>query len=384
MKQIWIIVFFGFALNYSNAQEDSYSKGLAYYSNGQVELAIESIKNAIKQNKENRFYPRALSIILFEKEDFRESLKYANMAIELTNATNDTDIAFRGGILFKVGKEKQAFDDFKRAYEINPSNHDYLADLGYYNAETGNYNEAIEYYNQYLNRVSNDAEAYFYRGYVYSELGYDSLAISDYHRCLQFNPDTNILHSCTKELGFQYGKQKDYDTALYYLHIAKATNVEKDITIYYYLGLAYYFSKNYEKALDNFVPYVAETDDLESMYYVGRSYDYLDMYNQAIDYYNLILQNGKNDFYKYALLRRGICYHNVMEYDKSINDLEEATEEWFESYSIGFYYLGLSLIELSRSEEGCLVLKKSLDKDLEGNVTLESNIKKAINENCSR
>lgn len=60
---------------------------------------------------------------------------------------------------------------------------------GYNALESGNYHDAIKYFNKYLEVFPSSAKAYYNRGNAYKDLGNYSDAISDYTKAIQLNPD---------------------------------------------------------------------------------------------------------------------------------------------------------------------------------------------------
>ena len=78
-------------------------------------------------------------------------------------------------------------------------------------AQAGYDKEAIEDYNQAIEKNPNDATAYLNRGVARHRLGDASAAIRDYEQALKLDPNSAVLHS---NLSYAYYERQNYDKAL--------------------------------------------------------------------------------------------------------------------------------------------------------------------------
>ena len=78
-------------------------------------------------------------------------------------------------------------------------------------AQAGYDKEAIEDYNQAIEKNPNDATAYLNRGVARHRLGDAGAAIRDYEQALKLDPNSAVLHS---NLSYAYYDRQNYDKAL--------------------------------------------------------------------------------------------------------------------------------------------------------------------------
>jgi len=105
------------------------------------------------------------------------------------------------------------------------------------------YEEALEKFLQVTKEEPQNANAYYYLGEVYSELGEYENAAGAYENALRLNPEFKDLHY---KLGLAYYQMKEYQKAVGELEVAKLYKPE-DAMVYYYAGLSYYNLKRYYK-----------------------------------------------------------------------------------------------------------------------------------------
>ncbi len=85
------------------------------------------------------------------------------------------------------------------------------------------YIEAVTDYTRYIDTYSDNAFAFYNRGFAYANLGDDDLAIADYKRAAELDPNYDDPHL---GLGNVYYAMEDYDQALaeYQRYIELAAN----------------------------------------------------------------------------------------------------------------------------------------------------------------
>ena len=84
--------------------------------------------------------------------------------------------------------------------------------------KSGNYDEALKYYNQAIAINPKSAWAYIYRGLARSELGDNEGAIKDFNQAIAINPKNAIAYDsrglARKEIGDKAGAASDYSKYL--------------------------------------------------------------------------------------------------------------------------------------------------------------------------
>ena len=105
------------------------------------------------------------------------------------------------------------------------------------------YEEALENFLQVTKEQPQNANAYYYLGEVYTELGEYGNAVPAYEEALRLNPEFKDLHY---KLGVGYYQLGEYQKAVEELEIARTYSPEEPM-VYYYAGISYYKLKRYYK-----------------------------------------------------------------------------------------------------------------------------------------
>ena len=89
----------------------------------------------------------------------------------------------------------KAIEDYTQAIRINPNDADAYFYRGYYYAELGNHNQAIEDYSQAIRISPNNANAYNNRGFAYENLNNFVRARADYETALRLDPNNTLYRN---------------------------------------------------------------------------------------------------------------------------------------------------------------------------------------------
>ena len=96
----------------------------------------------------------------------------------------------RGGVYILEGEYERAILDFDRVIELDPTNAQAFHMRGFaYAVHVQNFDKAIEDFDTVLHLEPDNAAAYYYRGVVHELRGDTDLAIADYRRTLELDPD---------------------------------------------------------------------------------------------------------------------------------------------------------------------------------------------------
>jgi tetratricopeptide (TPR) repeat protein len=118
---------------------------------------------------------------------------------------------------------------------------------GLKNYQEGNYQDAIKKFDDALEKASNLAEAYSYRGKAKAEMGDTEGAISDYSQLLLIQPKNAEAY---QHRGNIYFKLKDYDAAI--KDYNQALNIHPSFALtYYYRGCVHVELGNAQKAIED-------------------------------------------------------------------------------------------------------------------------------------
>lgn len=133
------------ATGYLNAYDEK-KKNMEY-----LDLAEMEFKKAISMNSRNSTARTNLSKVYLLKEDYRKCIDEAKSALKLTNSEY---AQFNlGSALKKLGRTDEALDAFLKGYGYNKHSGFILKALGDTYYETGDYENAGKYYEEYLEHV---------------------------------------------------------------------------------------------------------------------------------------------------------------------------------------------------------------------------------------
>ncbi len=122
--------------------------GKAYFNNGQTEEAILSLKQALDLKSDYSEAGFSLAKAYVRQGEDEQALKILE---EITGRYNDTTVYYeQGRIYFNQQKYDQAINKFKQVISISPNYANALYSLGLALEETGNNEEALEYYKKVL------------------------------------------------------------------------------------------------------------------------------------------------------------------------------------------------------------------------------------------
>ncbi|MDD2798437.1 MAG: UvrD-helicase domain-containing protein [Bacteroidales bacterium] len=132
-------------------KEKNYSQAIAYYTK-----ALENDNNNYLS-----YYNRGRCFE--ESGDKVEALSDYNQSIIL-NDKNSSSYYWRGSVHYDMNNYTNALSDWQKADEINPQNKSTLYWLAKTQFKLGQIDLSIEYINRYIEKNSNDKEAYVFRG----------------------------------------------------------------------------------------------------------------------------------------------------------------------------------------------------------------------------
>ena len=136
--------------------------------------------------------------------------------------------------------------------------------------DNGEYEKALEVYNNAMAKFPDVADLYTNRGNAYSKLKEYDKAIADHKKAIQLNPQLKVAYS---NLGGDYVKIDEYDLA-----IEEYTNAidrgYKEGGTYYGRGFSYYKTGQYDPAIKDFTVDIGKRPDVVYSYYFrGKCYE---------------------------------------------------------------------------------------------------------------
>jgi len=173
------------------------NKGDMMYRSARINLAQAHIKAKSPDEAVNalqgleRFFPNDALVMNVRgrayaaKGSSDSALLYFNKAIELNNT--DHTFYMQRGILYTdvLNQYENGIRDFRRVLELNPGYHDASLNIGVASYKSGNYQEAIKRYSEFIKVKPNNARTYMLRALAYG-------AAEDYDNALK---DAGIAQS---------------------------------------------------------------------------------------------------------------------------------------------------------------------------------------------
>lgn len=109
----------------------------------------------------------------------------------VTNLNSDTDQSTRSGIDLN---SLQKINELQAKVDANPDDLDLLLELAHLKNDSGFFENAIQLYQRYLEKVPENADARIDMGVCYYNLGDFKTAISEMKKALEFQPNHQIGH----------------------------------------------------------------------------------------------------------------------------------------------------------------------------------------------
>lgn len=127
----------------ADTKKEKFTLAKSYYLSNDFYGALALFKELDLDNSKNAEIKLLLGITLLRTEDYQESIRILNEAIEIKSHIHLANHAL-GSALFMVEEYQRALSAFNREIEINPSYPDAYCDKGYCLNELGRYYEAFE------------------------------------------------------------------------------------------------------------------------------------------------------------------------------------------------------------------------------------------------
>lgn len=198
--------------------------GIAYYQQGFITEAAQSIANAVKISPKNLQYLNNYALMLNASNQPMEALKYFQEAILI--APKDLDIQLNiANTLLTLNRFEEAAGYYRRLLRIQSQREDIraalchcLSKIGNTAHQQGNFKLAEAAFSEAIRFNHQDAAYYYNLANAQRELAQPKAALQNYQNALRLNPNDadsyNNLGNVQRELGLLDEAIKSYETAL--------------------------------------------------------------------------------------------------------------------------------------------------------------------------
>jgi Tfp pilus assembly protein PilF len=234
----------------ASATLSHYIMGAMYEQLGDIDLAIQEYKKALKTDSQNSLIHLNLASTYIKKNEIPKAIEELNLTISL-----DPEVVEPHAILALLYSSQNKLDLATAEYEIalqnaskrEPQNINIYKTLGAVYLQQKKFKDAENIYRLILDLSPNDAEAHFYLGSICEELKKRDAAINELKKSLELNPD---YHEALNYLGYLYVEEnQNLDVAE--VMIKKALEMQSDNGAYVdSLGWLYFKQGKLKEAIE--------------------------------------------------------------------------------------------------------------------------------------
>jgi tetratricopeptide (TPR) repeat protein len=224
----------------------------------------------------------------------------------------------RGYDYYQQGEYQKAIEEYNQAIALDPNYTDAYNNRGLAYTNLGLTQQAIADYSKAIELNPNYALAYYNRGVIYGNMGQYYEAIADYDQAIALDPNyTDAYYN----RGINYASLGQYHEAI--ADYTEVINLDANYTdAYNNRGVAYYNLGQYYEAIADYNKVIElRPDDNLAYNNRGLAYASLAMYYDAVVDYTQAIDLNPN--YADTYNNRGVAHYNLKEYQKAIADYEQ-------------------------------------------------------------
>jgi tetratricopeptide (TPR) repeat protein/S1-C subfamily serine protease len=330
-----------------------YGKGLALGGNGKYQEVIAALEQAVKL--EDKFVPawQSLSIVYREFNQLDKALVAIDKAIK-EQPNNPILYNEKSLVLKGLNRYIEAEAAINQAIKLNPRAVFY-SNRGFLYYEQKKSDLALADFNKAIDINPDWAMSYNNRGLIYYEQKKSDLALADFNKAIDINPR---LAEAYNNRGGLYYEQKKSDLAL--ADFNKAIDINPNLSqAYVNRGLIYYEQKKSDLALADFNKAIDINPKLAEAYgnrgflhYEQKKSDLaLADFNKAIDI---------NPKLALAYLNRGLIYYEQKKSDLALADFNKAIDI-NPKLALAYSNRGLIYYEQKKSDLALADFNKAID-----------------------
>ncbi|MDT3675487.1 tetratricopeptide repeat-containing serine protease family protein [Microcystis wesenbergii] len=292
------------------------------------EEAIKAFDEAIKQNDPDNVYLAwyGKGLALFELREHQPAIEALQQAINTLPKREDlknfhSSILQLQSVVYRyLENYEQALTVINQAISLVPNNPNHYNEKSSVLSRLKRYDEGLAAINQAIN-LAPRAAWYSNRGVLYQDQQKYKLALDDYNKAIELNP--NHANAYVNR-GILYYNQQKYELAL--SDFSKAIDINpNDAEAYSNRGGVYYNQQKYELALSDINKAIdINPNDAEAYYNRGNLYYNQQKYDSALADYNQAIKLNRN--FANAYVNRGALYYNQRKYELALADYDKAIE----------------------------------------------------------
>lgn len=241
-----------------------YERGVAYYQLGNQQSALSDVVKALQLDSTNAGYYELLGDIYFARKEYT-----------------------------------RAINALQKGNRIAPEDMDIIMQLGQYHLMMGNHQESIKYLDEALKKNIFNAEAYFFKGILFKEIGDTAKSISNFQTAVEQDPQ---YYEAYMQLGLLHSKLKNKLALDYFNNALKIDSSSYEAK--YAIAMYYQETKQYGTALELYRKFILEfPQDKDAYYNSGVIYFDMDSMDKAIRSFEQTMSVAPD--YDYGYFMRG-------------------------------------------------------------------------------
>ena len=362
-KQEIIQAITGVIVPNTNAKADIWiERGGQLWRLFRYEEAIKAFDEAIKQNDPENVYLAwyGKGLALFELREHQPAIEALQQAINTLPKGEDLKefhssilqrqsvvYSFLGDFSTSAGREREARENYEQALTVInqaislvPNNPNHYNEKSSELSRLKRYDEGLAAITQAIN-LAPRAVWYGNRGNLYRDQQKYKLALDDYNKAIELNP--NHANAYVNR-GILYYNQQKYELAL--SDFSKAIDINpNDAEAYSNRGGVYYNQQKYELALSDINKAIEINPNYAVAYYNrGNLYKDLQKYDLALADYDKAIELNRNDAVAYY--NRGVLYAILGQPEKVKIDLQQAAILFRQQNNMAAYEQVMQILQI--------------------------------------
>ena len=306
-------------------------RGAKLWRLGRHEQAVKAYEQSIKQNDPDNVYLAwyGKGLALASNQQYQGAITAFEQAINTlpSPSNNDYSAWFHSNIFSQQSVVYRYLEEYEKALtaidqgiQLSPNNPNYYNEKWKVLYQLNRYDEALKAINQGI-QLAPRAVWYSHRGLIYNEQEKFDLALADFNKAIQLNPNLATVYY---NRGLVYEQQEKFDLAL--TDLSKAIELEpNNILAYNSRGLLYKKQEKFDFALADFNQ-VSQLNPNNILAYNSRGVLYLiqKQFDLALADFNQAIQLDPN--YAEAYKNRGLLYKKQEQWDLALADYNKVLE----------------------------------------------------------